>query len=129
MTPLLKTGSHNCLSSNFQEKYREKKTNPTKQNKKIPKPPPPATITNKKQINKQTNKRQKKKTQTTKTNKKPEQHLKKLRCGDHIGETVMSLRLIMLFLKMSMTNSAHAFSHSLINSRQLFPGIMQENLG
>lgn len=43
-------------------------------------------------------------------------HLKKLRCGDHIGETVMSLRLTMLFLKMSMTNSAHAFSHSLINS-------------
>lgn len=55
--------------------------------------------------------------------------LKKLRCGDHVGETVVSLRLTMLFLKMSMTNLAHAFSHSLINFWQLFPGIMQENLG
>lgn len=63
-----------------------------------------------------------------KKNQTKTKHLKKFRCGDHIGETVMSLRLTMLFLKMSMTNSAHAFSHSLINSWQLFPGIMQENL-
>lgn len=64
-----------------------------------------------------------------KKNQTKPKHLKKLRCGDHVGETVMSLRLTMLFLKMSMTNSAHAFSHCLINSWQLFPGIMQENLG